>query len=88
MQENVGGADRVFRAIAGPGLMVAGLTMLGARKGRVPGLTALVGGALLGETAITKVCPLNAAIGIDISGRSDGEQEQPLEWLVSEFAEE
>lgn len=65
MHENVGDRDRMLRSIAGPAMMGLGLTVLGARQGRPLGLLATVAGALIVESAITRVCPLNAAIGID-----------------------
>ena len=65
MQENVGGADRALRSVAGPALIALGLTRLGAREGRRAGLCALVLGALTTETVITRVCPLNAVLGLD-----------------------
>ena len=65
MKENVGGGDRVVRSIAGPALLVAAVGPLGARRGRLTGLFALVAGALVTETAVTSVCPVNAAAGID-----------------------
>ena len=68
MRENVGGADRTFRMVAGPALMALGFTRLGGRDGAIPGLLALLGGALITETAITRVCPLNEALGVDTAG--------------------
>lgn len=65
MHENVGDRDRALRWVAGPALMGLGLTVLGARSGRPLGLAATVAGALLVESAITRVCPANAALGID-----------------------
>jgi len=69
MKENVGGADRVARAVAGPALMVMGLTRLADGEIDPLGLLALLGGALLAETAVTRVCPLNEALGIDTARR-------------------
>ncbi len=69
MRENVGGADRAFRAVAGPALIVFGLTKLGGSRGAPLGLLALVGGALLAETAVTRVCPVNEALGVDTARR-------------------
>jgi hypothetical protein len=63
MKENVGGRDRSLRFVAGPSLAVDALGRLGARRGRLLGLGALVVGALLTETAITRVCPVNAVLG-------------------------
>jgi len=65
MKENVGTADRIVRSIAGPALMAVGYTKLRGRRGRPAGLMAMIGGALLAESAITRVCPLNALFGID-----------------------
>ena len=38
MQENVGGAELVVRSLAGPALLLAALTVLGARQGKPAGL--------------------------------------------------
>jgi hypothetical protein len=65
MRENVGRVDQVARWIAGPALMSLGYRRLGGRRGRKAGLAAMVGGALLVESATTRVCPLNALMGID-----------------------
>jgi hypothetical protein len=65
MKENVGGADQLLRTLVGPALIAAGLTRLGATGGRTLGLAALVGGALILESAITRTCPLNALLGLD-----------------------
>lgn len=70
MQENVGGVDRALRSVAGPALVVLGLTRLGAREGRALGLLTLVLGALTTETVITRVCPLNAVLGLDTRQRA------------------
>jgi hypothetical protein len=65
MKENVGGADQLLRTIVGPAMITAGLTRFGASRGRTLGLIALVGGVLILESAITRTCPLNAALGLD-----------------------
>ncbi|CAN5651875.1 hypothetical protein BH23GEM8_BH23GEM8_19790 [soil metagenome] len=65
MKENVGGADQLLRTVIGPALITLGLTRLGARSGSTAGLLALLGGALLLESAITRTCPVNAALQID-----------------------
>jgi len=65
MKENVGSADRMVRSLVGPGLMALGYSRLGGRQGRMAGIAAMVAGALVVESAITRVCPLNAALGID-----------------------
>jgi hypothetical protein len=65
MKENVGPEDRAVRMLVGPALMALGMTRLGAREGRTAGIAAMIGGALVIESAITRVCPLNALLGID-----------------------
>jgi hypothetical protein len=63
MQENVGTIDRWVRVALGAGLVTAGLSRL-TRRTAAP--TALVGlGALVLESALTRVCPLNALLGVD-----------------------
>lgn len=71
MKENVGGADRVARAVLGPTLLALGLTRLGGHRGAPLGLLAMIGGALIAETAITRVCPLNELVGVDTARRYD-----------------
>jgi hypothetical protein len=63
MKENVGGAELVVRSIAGPALLAAGLTGLGARQGRPGGLVALIWGAMVAETALTRTCSVNGLLG-------------------------
>jgi hypothetical protein len=65
MKENVGTVDRVLRSVAGPALVVIGYSRLGGREGRPAGLAALTAGVLMIESAITRVCPVNALVGID-----------------------
>jgi len=67
VKENVGRTDQAIRAVVGPGLLIAGLTLLKGKRGRPLGLAAMVGGALISETAITRTCPLNELLGIDTS---------------------
>ncbi len=65
MKENVGKKDRLIRSIAGPALIGIGYTALDGRKGNIAGLATIVAGALLAESALTKVCPVNGILGID-----------------------
>jgi hypothetical protein len=83
MQENVGRADRIVRSIIGPALMLFGYGPLGARKGRGMGLLTVIGGALLVESAITRVCPVNALLGLD----TRTEQERRRDREAAEHAE-
>ncbi|HEX2090949.1 MAG TPA: DUF2892 domain-containing protein [Longimicrobiaceae bacterium] len=69
MRENVGGADRLVRAVAGPALLALGYAKLGGSEGALPGILAMLSGVLITETAITRVCPLNEALGIDTARR-------------------
>lgn len=72
MKENVGGAELAARSVAGPALLMAGLTVLGARQGRPAGLVALVWGAMVTETALTRTCSVNGLIGRDTAGPRSG----------------
>lgn len=63
MRSNVGGIDRVARSVVGPALLVAGWRALDSRRRLA--LAALVGGAVITETAVTATCPLNRALGVD-----------------------
>lgn len=65
MKENVGRIDRIARAIVAPGLVALGYTRLGGHRGDLPGIAVMIAGALVLETAITRVCPLNALFGLD-----------------------
>ncbi|WP_029033671.1 YgaP family membrane protein [Salinimicrobium terrae] len=65
MKENVGKEDQLIRSIVGPGLMVLGYFFLRKYKSRLGGITSIVTGTLLTESAITRVCPVNHFFGID-----------------------
>ncbi len=77
MRENVGGMDRTMRLAVGPGLLALGYTALGGSRGRLPGLLAMIAGALVTETGITRVCPVNEAIGLDTARRNFGDALPP-----------
>lgn len=63
MQENVGNADRLLRMGIGASLVTAGLLRL--QKGRLGPALLFASGALILESAITRVCPINSLLGID-----------------------
>lgn len=63
MQENVGNADRLWRIGIGASLATVGLLRL--RSGRLGPALLFASGALLLESAITRVCPINSLLGID-----------------------
>jgi len=65
VKENVGRVDQAVRSILGPALLALGATHWGGRRGRVTGLAAMIAGALVTETAVTRTCPLNALLGVD-----------------------
>ncbi|MFU8802236.1 MAG: DUF2892 domain-containing protein [Bradymonadaceae bacterium] len=83
MKENVGTIDRIVRSLVGPTLIILGYKKWGGDKGRTLGLLAMMGGTTLVESAITRVCPLNAMLGIDTR-----EQRLIDEELTHEIAEE
>ena len=65
MKENVGDADQRIRTVVGSALVLSAIGPLGARRGSTLGLSALVGGVLLLESAITRTCPINEWLGLD-----------------------
>lgn len=65
MKENVGKTDRLVRSVAGPALITLGYKGLGGNKGKIGGLAAIIAGTLILESAVTKVCPVNAFLGVD-----------------------
>jgi hypothetical protein len=65
MKENVGGWDRRIRSIAGPILLGVGTRMLARRRSPIGGVAAMLAGAMLSQTAMTRVCPMSAALGIN-----------------------
>jgi uncharacterized membrane protein len=70
MRENVGELDRVMRGVFGSALVLRGLVQL-IRGKEVRGLLRLLGGALVLESAVTRVCPVNAALGIDTRSKQE-----------------
>lgn len=65
MKENVGTIDRTARSIVGSALLSLGYKRWGGDHGETAGLLAMAGGVLLLESALTRVCPLNALLGVD-----------------------
>jgi hypothetical protein len=63
MRENVGHVDRIVRFILGPGLFALGVDRL--RRGNLIGVLGVAAGTMVLESAITRVCPLNAVLHID-----------------------
>jgi hypothetical protein len=76
MQENVGNVDRWVRVAVSGALILGGARALRAKGSVVPGLV-LAGGAILLETAVTRVCPVNAALRIDTRQRPLGRLDAP-----------
>ncbi|ELZ94807.1 hypothetical protein C440_07022 [Haloferax mucosum ATCC BAA-1512] len=69
MEKNVGGYDRIARAVLGPALIIVGaaalagfLTIAAGTLGVVIAVAALLVGAVLATTAVTQKCPLNDAL--------------------------
>jgi hypothetical protein len=72
MEKNVGGYDRILRAVLGPVLIIVAAAMFGgllviatATLQATIAVVALLVGAVLTATAITQKCPLNRAFGIN-----------------------
>lgn len=80
MKENVGRVDQIGRFLAGPALMALGYGKFGGSEGDIGGLAAMISGALVVESAITRTCPINGLIGLDT--RSESEVEEDLRKTV------
>ncbi len=72
MEKNVGGYDRIARAVLGPVLIIVGaaalagfVTIAAGTLGLVVAGAALLVGAVLATTAVTQKCPLNRALGVN-----------------------
>jgi hypothetical protein len=65
MRENVGGAERALRATIGPALVAWGWLVLAPARHKSGPVVLMLTGALVTETAVTKVCPVSAVFGID-----------------------
>lgn len=91
MRENVGRTDRTVRSIVGPGLIAMGLGQL--IRGKWRGLGTVVAGALVVESAVTRVCPLNATLGLDTRSTQErmrdfrGDITEQTERIASDYAE-
>jgi len=64
IERNVGGTDRIVRAVLAVGLTVAALLALQAGR-RTVSVLAATGAIALGFNAVTCFCGLNEALGID-----------------------
>lgn len=65
MKENVGKKDRLIRSFVGPALLLGGYFLLKGKKSNLGGLSSMILGTMITESAITKVCPVNEFFGID-----------------------
>lgn len=84
MKENVGRIDRIGRFLIGPAIVALGYSRLAGRSGNLAGLATMLAGALVVESAVTRVCPMNALLGLDT--RSEREREGDLEQLLQAHA--
>ncbi len=71
MQENVGRIDRIVRFLVGPALAGVGYTRLGGSRGNPIGLAAMLAGTLLVDSAVTRVCPMNALLHLDTRSKRE-----------------
>lgn len=63
MKENVGRLDRIIRGVVGPSAVALSISQL--RKHPILAALGIVVGAIVTETAVTRVCPVSSALGID-----------------------
>jgi uncharacterized membrane protein len=60
-------ADRIVRTVVGAALLAVSLATLGLTSGKLLGIVAAVGGAILLLTAAIGMCPLYRLLHIDTS---------------------
>jgi hypothetical protein len=90
MRENVGRVDRIARTVIGPSLIALGYARL--RSGHLTGILGIVAGALVLESAITRVCPLNALLGLDTRSTAErirdfrGDVNEQSDRIASEYS--
>lgn len=67
MRDNIGASDRALRLAAGGLLAITGLAVFGGllNLGALTGGLALMFGAVLVGTGLTRLCPLYKIIGVD-----------------------
>jgi hypothetical protein len=63
MRENVGNTERLFRIGIGASLAAVGLSRV--KNGGLGPALLFASGALVLESGLTRVCPVNALLGID-----------------------
>jgi uncharacterized membrane protein len=80
VKENVGRTERIVRIVVGASVAAASLTQI--RRHPILALVGAVAGALVTETGVTRVCPLNTAFGIDT--RSTAERMQDFRTEINE----
>jgi uncharacterized membrane protein len=83
VKENVGRLDQIVRGVVGAGAVALALSQL--RKHPILGALGIVAGAMVTETAVTRVCPLNTALGLDT--RSTQEQMRDFRTEINEESE-
>lgn len=76
MKRNVGGIDRIVRAVLAVTLLAV---MLRARRGGKRGLSTLAGLAAteFGYNAVAQYCPMNDALGVDTTSPRPRESVEP-----------
>ncbi len=69
LPKNEGGLDRIVRFVAGVGLL--GFTFFGSAlaPSSVPGIIAIIVGAVLAITSIVGFCPAYALLGLKTNGK-------------------
>lgn len=79
MQENIGRVDQVIRGLVGATFLALGYKVFGAQRGKVGGLISMIAGALVTESALTRVSFFNRLFRID--SRKLDRKVLPKKWL-------
>jgi hypothetical protein len=80
MNTNVGMIDRVARFAIGPALVLLGYSRLCGQEGRRSwGLLPIVAGVSMIQSAVTRVCPMSALLGIDTRTAEEKVQDKNID---------
>lgn len=82
MQENIGRVDQVARGLIGATFITLGYMVFGAQRGKWGGLLSVIAGALVAESALTRVSLVNRLFGID--SRKLDRKVLPKKWVKTD----
>jgi hypothetical protein len=82
MQENIGRVDQIARGLIGATFITLGYVVFGAPRGKIGGLLSMIAGALVAESALTRVSLVNRLFRID--SRKLDRKVLPKKWVKTD----